>query len=132
MVIYHFVSNLGLKTIQTGKFTVLYWIWGPFLIKTINKGLFKAFLPFSFFVPYRFYHFEAHLSNHFYRPSINWFFFIDQNDKGHLSVSAGVWARQVSGVTKLTDEITSAQLLYHIGTSCCDDGESTRKSWCKS
>ena len=52
------------------------------------------FIKFSVYLSYRFYRiyrFKWHLSNRFYRCSINRFFFIDRNDKGHLSTSAGAW-----------------------------------------
>ena len=39
---------------------------------------------------YRFYRFKTHLSNCFYGASINFFLISIQNDKGHLSTSAGV------------------------------------------
>ena len=45
---------------------------------------------FSFIKSYRFYRFEAHLSNRFYRASINRFPLTAQNDTDHLSVSARV------------------------------------------
>ena len=63
------------------------WWWSVWVANKSEKM-------FSFIVQYRFYRFEAHLLNHFYWPSMNQFFFIDQNDKGHLSVSAGacIWA----------------------------------------
>ena len=44
-VFYRFVSNLGLKTIQKGKFIVLYQIQSPFLIlKKIIKVYFGPIL----------------------------------------------------------------------------------------
>ena len=47
---------------------------------------FRAYLLYRF---YRIYRFKWLLSNRFYRRSINWFFFIDRSDNGHLSTSAG-------------------------------------------
>ena len=45
-------------------------------------GLFQAFFIVLVIVPYRFYRFEVHLSNRFYRASINRIFFIGKNDNG--------------------------------------------------
>ena len=66
-------------------FIVLYQKW----TLNLNKGPFSGFFIVLFIVPYRFYHFEVHLSNGFYQASINRYFFIDKIDNGHLSISAG-------------------------------------------
>ena len=48
--------------------------------------IFRANLSYRFYGIYRF---KCLLSNRFYRRSINQFFFINGNDNGHLSTSAG-------------------------------------------
>ena len=49
------------------------------------------FGPLSFIEPYRFYHFNPHLSNRFYRALINELSITVPNGHGHLSTSAGVY-----------------------------------------
>ena len=65
-------------------------LFGPF------KSLFKPFLEQKFIEsclePYRFYRFEVNLSNRFNQASIKTIPMSLQNDKVHLSPSAGHWS----------------------------------------
>ena len=85
IILFQIENGKFIKKTKYIKFRVHFWY------KTIKRTFLSLYLSFSFIEPYRIYRFNPHLSNHFCRASINQFLFIDRNDKGHLSVSAGVW-----------------------------------------
>ena len=86
-----FASNLStvfyLETSHVTKFLLIY----RFNLKTMNlmnRSVDNGVV--LFIKPYRINHFLRQYPYPSYRASINRFLFIDQNDKGHLSVSPGV------------------------------------------
>ena len=75
----------------------------------INNMLFI----FSFIESFRIYHFEGQYPYRSYQASANQFLFIDQNDKGHLSVSAGVCSQRAMLVKKSDIEMALPSFRDH-------------------